>query len=162
MDPVTIGVIGGLATTSKSIADLIMSIKDNSRKSQLEAAKAQIDLAKAQLEAVAKERDALVGKNGELQKENEDLSEKVAHHELTQEYDIKEGLLYKKGTGDGPYCQVDRYQMTFHGHEFANKKWKCPKCGQEVQTLDPALADDYVGNVGVLKFGRNPFSDYRG
>ena len=161
-DPVTIATNGGLATTSKTIAELLTTIKDGSKKVQLENAKSQVDLAKAQLEAVAREKDELKRKNDELGKENQDLAEKVAFIDLTQEFDIKDGLCYRKVTGEGPFCSVDRYPMTFHGHAFANKKWKCPKCGQEAQTPDPELAHDYRGGVGVIKRGPNSLGDYRG
>jgi len=60
-------------------------------------------------------------------KENKDLAEKVAFIDLTQEFDIRDSLCYRKGTGGGPFCSVDRYPMTFHGHAFGNKKWKCPE-----------------------------------
>jgi hypothetical protein len=135
MDPVTTNIIGGLGATSKVITELIISIYDKSKKSQLESAKGQVELAKAQLEAVANERDELKRKLVDLQKDNEYLSEKVAHHELTVEYDMKAGLLYKKGTRDGPYCQVDQYQMTFEGYLGGElRSWVCPKCRHVART----------------------------
>src|SRR4051794_12638701 len=110
----------GLASGSKIIAELVLTIADKSKKAQLEAAKAQMDLAGAQLESVAKERDELLRKVEDLAAENKWLAEMVAHFELSVEYDLKGGLLFKKETGEGPYCQVDRYQMTFQGHSSEN------------------------------------------
>ena len=107
-------ILTGLASNAKTLGELVLTISDKSKKAQLEAVRAQIELAKAQLEAVVKERDGLVQKNEQLQAENQALAERVAHFELSSEYDIREGLLFKKGTNDGPYCQVDQYvgQMT--------------------------------------------------
>ena len=143
-DPGTLSIIGGLATASKSLADLVVAVKDGSKKSQIEAAKSHIDLAKAQMEAVSGERDELRRKLDEAKNENRDLAERVAFYELSNEYEIREGLLYKKGTGEGPFCQVDRHGMTWQGHLSNMKLWKCPKCRHEARTVDPSVFFGYA------------------
>jgi hypothetical protein len=115
MDPATAAVIASLAAATKSLGEMIQSIGDGAKKSQLELVKTNLDLYKSQIELVVKERDALQGKVTELTKENSEIHERLAHHEMSTDYDVRHGLLFKKGKDEGPYCPVDRYHMTLKG-----------------------------------------------
>jgi hypothetical protein len=158
MDPTTTGAIIKLIVDSLgSVAELLKKNTNQRQKSQLEAFEKTLQLSKDRLETMSKECIGFQQKVEELTKERDDLLEIVAYHNVTDEYDLQEGLLYRKDGGAGPYCPVDRYQMTRQVHQGSSIVWKCPKCALEAQTVDPS----YFKALEEMRFVKRPGGGYQ-
>jgi hypothetical protein len=87
---------------------------------------------KAHLEALDMDREKLRQELEEVKSERNGLAEKVAHFEMTTEYEFRSNLPYRKDDGSGPYCPVDRFLMTPAGYHTGFNLMRCPKCKYEV------------------------------
>lgn len=144
MDPITAGLLGMLSANLGSIADWIVATTDKGRKTQLESLRSILEMAKAQITATSEENEKLKQHLREVTEEKDALAEKVAYFEVQGEYDMKEGLLYKKETGEGPYCPMDRIHMTVESRPAYCTNWKCPKCQHAATTRRSQEGDGKV------------------
>jgi hypothetical protein len=128
LDPVTSSVLGLITSNIGGIAEWIVSTKDDARRTQLESLRSILELAEAQLKVKSEEAEKLKVLLKEVTEERDQLAEKVAYFEVEVEYDKRDGLLYKKGTGEGPCCPNDRRDMTVETKDYYRTVWKCPLC----------------------------------
>jgi hypothetical protein len=113
-----------------------------------------VAVVKERLEHEANLHEATKAKNAELQlqvdeltKENERLKAELTALRKDEEFENRGGLLYKKGTGAGPYCPVDEIHLVDQGISYGMTRWECPKCGfQTDRSAAPVLENPQIGN----------------